>query len=546
MTRAPNKTRISLLIWAALLVIVRLSYAQPPVIKVETADLDPNTVLAAIKAEIANDPSTDGAELSVVGNSKQVRIKVKDKNGNTVERLLPLQANANQNARDIALVAGNLLRNQHAAILALLKGPPSSSTTSPISSNTPTPAVTNSADKATAQPGDPPVPDPSSGQTDQPKQVDQPGPNTNKLVDPETTTKDKPTTDEAAKEHSENTRTASVTSNPLATIDPCKSASTTIPITVDFAPRVGTTSYTGTNINSTVAFHITAGIEESTTHFSFAAVVGIANQSACRFRFAGVADVVHRDLYGVQFTGVTSIARNKVRGLQASGVVNWAGTLSGAQLSSVNRVANDSSGLQAGVLNVANSSFAGLQIGVANLAGNNVNGAQIGLFNVASNADASVGLLNIAYNGRYDFDMWATDTGSVITAIENSAKYTHTILGGGARFSANGPRGILLWGFGARLYQGHLPEIDLDALLYMEPGNNPFQKQHMLSQMKLQAAWPLNKRFAALTGFTYNLLLADDINQTDISIFNETSISSKDHFVRHWFGATLGLRVNIH
>lgn len=108
-------------------------------------------------------------------------------------------------------------------------------------------------------------------------------------------------------------------------------------------------------------------------------------------QIAGVVNVAG-DLYGSQIGGVSNVARNG-SGAQLSGVSNHAGELSGVQI--------------AGAVNTADE-IRGLQLGLVNVAGK-VTGAQIGLINIAEENDgAAIGLLNFAKNGRVQLALWGS------------------------------------------------------------------------------------------------------------------------------------------
>jgi hypothetical protein len=130
--------------------------------------------------------------------------------------------------------------------------------------------------------------------------------------------------------------------------------------------------------------------------------------------FAGLASF-QRDLQGYALSGMVNRSRNVVGG-QLAGVVNSADELSGLQLS--------------GIVNVADR-IRGAQVGLINVAGH-VEGLQLGLVNVAKHVDgAALGLVSIAGNGRAQALLWA----STFMPLNAAAKFTvgafYTQLGGG-------------------------------------------------------------------------------------------------------------------
>ncbi len=112
-------------------------------------------------------------------------------------------------------------------------------------------------------------------------------------------------------------------------------------------------------------------------------------------------------VHGAAIAAVFNSAQN-IRGVQLSGISNFAGKLRGAQIAGVTNIAQDVNGVQvASVTNIARD-VNGVQIGLVNIAGD-VNGAQVGLVNIAKHVHGtSVGLVSIADNGRVQPVFWAS------------------------------------------------------------------------------------------------------------------------------------------
>ncbi|HMR08876.1 MAG TPA: hypothetical protein PKA88_24015, partial [Polyangiaceae bacterium] len=144
---------------------------------------------------------------------------------------------------------------------------------------------------------------------------------------------------------------------------------------------------------------------------------------------AGVSRVQHH-VHGAQFAGIVNWNQGEMRGVSISGAVTWtagnahgftgagafsmtrgtshglmlapvvvAGGLDGVQ-GGVVSVAGAGRGAQAGVVNVTGD-LNGLQLGLLNLGGK-VSGAQIGLINVSDEIDgAPIGLINVSSKTDY-------------------------------------------------------------------------------------------------------------------------------------------------
>ncbi len=129
---------------------------------------------------------------------------------------------------------------------------------------------------------------------------------------------------------------------------------------------------------------------------------------------AGIANF-QRDLGGYAFAGIVNSSRQVVGG-QLAGIANNAAQVSGLQLS--------------GIVNVVDE-IRGTQIGLVNIAGN-VAGLQLGLVNVAKHVDGTaIGLVSVAGNGRAQAVLWA----STFMPLNAAAKFTvgalYTQFGGG-------------------------------------------------------------------------------------------------------------------
>lgn len=121
-----------------------------------------------------------------------------------------------------------------------------------------------------------------------------------------------------------------------------------------------------------------------------------------RLRGVGVSGVLQWNggLEGAQLSGLLNVTRGPARGLSAAGAVNLERDLVGAEIAGAFNHARDIEGLQAaGAVNVARR-VTGLQLGVVNVA-EEVNGVQLGVVNVAKRVKGtSIGVVSVAGNGR--------------------------------------------------------------------------------------------------------------------------------------------------
>ena len=134
------------------------------------------------------------------------------------------------------------------------------------------------------------------------------------------------------------------------------------------------------------------------------------------------AAVVNRNqqLVGAEIGGVLNFGSGQVQGVSVAGAANWHRDVLGLQAAGAFNRARRVEGLQlSGALNIAES-VRGLQLGVVNVAGE-VHGAQIGVLNIAKHVHGtSVGLVSVADNGRLQPVLWV----STLMPINAAMKFT--------------------------------------------------------------------------------------------------------------------------
>lgn len=208
-------------------------------------------------------------------------------------------------------------------------------------------------------------------------------------------------------------------------------------------------------------------------------------------QLSGLISIGGGNLHGASMAGLVDLRGGRVDGAQVSGIFNFAHDVKGMQISAVNRsahleggqfgavnlagdgriaqgaavnVAGDVAGLQVGATNVARN-FDGAQIGVVNVA-RKVRGAQIGVVNVSDEIDgAPVGVVNVSKKGHIRTVAWADARFPVSGGVRFEPNALVTTLGGGydpTRRAAAAEAGI-----GGRLKLGAFFG-DLDALYAFE------------------------------------------------------------------------------
>lgn len=182
-----------------------------------------------------------------------------------------------------------------------------------------------------------------------------------------------------------------------------------------------------------------------------------------------------RAVTGAQVGGALALARGPVTGAMVGGLLTFADRVEGAALSGFLARPHELDGVTiAGFANVSSRVDGVAVAGALNLvdevdgfavAGVNVNrrvrGVQLGLVNLASEIDgAAIGLVNIAGNGRIQPTFWSGSRLPLNAGIKFVAGYAYSELGGS--YSPGQERAASYASVGA-----HVP---LPATLYLEPG----------------------------------------------------------------------------
>jgi len=163
-------------------------------------------------------------------------------------------------------------------------------------------------------------------------------------------------------------------------------------------------------------------------------VAGIVNLGAGDARGVAAAGLVNssRDFEGVQAAGLVNLAA-RFQGVQAAGLLNRSTASEGVQVAGLGNLAGRFQGIQvagafnraaavtgvqtAGAANIAEA-ISGLQIGVVNVA-REVRGMQLGVVNVAKRVDGtSIGLISVAENGRVQPVVWASSAQRLNAAVK--------------------------------------------------------------------------------------------------------------------------------
>jgi hypothetical protein len=366
--------------------------ALPLTLSLTGSKLDPETIRRAIELELkrpvsltkpGSAASGNGAtqSLSVVVHADHtVSVSYHAADGVTRTRSLGLPQDDARSPEVIALLSGNLSRDEAAELLADLAA----------RANTPTSASPDaSATPTTPEPPKPPEPSAPPARKPTPAPVPKPV--------------QKPAPDELLRLPYPAFDLSLV--HPISLIPRSERYLINGELGLVYS-HIGALSGVGLNVMVLRTERYVHGISYATFYNAYGDLRGCA--------VTGVANL-GRDLDGCTVAGVVNQARDG-RGIQVAGFVNIAGKLRGLQLSGVTNIAQE---------------IAGAQIGLVNVAGE-VHGLQIGLVNVAKHVDgASFGLVSMAGNGRVQPVLWASTVMPVNAALKFTVGSFYTQLGAG-------------------------------------------------------------------------------------------------------------------
>lgn len=220
-----------------------------------------------------------------------------------------------------------------------------------------------------------------------------------------------------------------------------------------------------------------AGVTRNLAGIQVAGALALTLEDAAGIQASGAASIVLNDFDGIQFAGAAAITLGRMRGIQASGALNIAGKLAlGGQVAVANYAAElrglqfgtlnlsgSMTGIQAGVVNYADD-VRGVQLGLLNIASGSVHGMQIGLVNLATDADASIGLINIYRDGRTQFRFGMDTAGFLDASLVHGSRITHSIYSVSVNPIAGRSSFALGLGVGARLSITERVHLDIDVL----------------------------------------------------------------------------------
>jgi len=190
-----------------------------------------------------------------------------------------------------------------------------------------------------------------------------------------------------------------------------------------------------------------------------------------------------------------------IEGAQAAVGFNQSVEISGAQLSLVNSTGGGD-GVQGGLVNVAGE-LSGVQLGLVNVGGH-VRGAQIGLVNVADEVDgASIGFVNVVGNARTRLVGWVDSSARGNVGIKYQHGFLFTLISGGYRLNRlMEPQGKLLepaFALGGHLEFGSA-FVELDVQYTFRQANDEDAREKHISRYRATLGYDAVRSFGGFVG----------------------------------------------
>jgi hypothetical protein len=340
----------------------------PVTIKLVSTAIQAEEIRTAIESElrvavrVVDVPPSEGLEVAI--RWRRATVSFRSKQNETTTRSLDLPANSGQAVEVIALLAGNLARDEASELLSRLAPPPSAAT--------PTDAA------ATPESPPPETPAPAPEAKEPPKTSDE------KKPAPKKTEAPKPSPDDLIRG---STAVANLSLyHPVTLIDRTEKRVVNFELGAAYS-RVGAIEGAGFTIGY---LRVEKHVRGAVGTFGYTRVDGDVRG----LQLGGFFTEGHGAIHGLDMANFGALRWGNVEGVQMSGFVGRADDVSGLQLSGLVTLADDVEGAQAALVTVAKG-VRGVQLEFVGVA-QDVRGAQLGLVNVAKSVDFQLGLVNVA------------------------------------------------------------------------------------------------------------------------------------------------------
>lgn len=290
-----------------------------------------------------------------------------------------------------------------------------------------------------------------------------------------------------------------------------------------------------------------AGAAAISTRSSGSQIAGAAVLSGddAGAQFAGALAISGRDA-GTQVSGAMNLARRRA-GVQVAGAVNVAGASTATQVAGALNVSGGTTQTQiAGAVNIAHD-VKGVQIGTFNIA-RRVDGVQVGVVNIGGGNDGvSLGLLNIVPGGRTDLEATLDSEGVGALMLRHGSRRWHNVYGvGGQRISqdlVDGMDDVWMYGLGfGPSWQRGATLVDVEAMGWqVNYGKRHSDDLSLLAQLRLSVSHDLGP-ITLVGGGAVNTFITTDSRQPFLE--RQTSMPETDEVeTKTWLSAFVGVRL---
>lgn len=312
---------------------------------------------------------------------------------------------------------------------------------------------------------------------------------------------------------------------------------------VSFVPGVSTSdSYSKSQISFNIlggyngGFHgielgsVFNGNRYDVSGLQMTGAVNFNQQQTSGLLLSGALNILNTFSGGASFAGAANITKDHAHGLMAAGGINIVRDTRGLNIAPVN-VARNQMGTQLGVLNTAKWQE-GTQIGIINIVGEN-------------NGGTPIGLLSIVKDGRYDVDIWSSETGFINGGLRLGTEEIYNILSIGY----NPFHGDDLWQVGLGIgyhysfnQKGTGLETDLMNYHLNYDGKWTTETSNHI-QWRMHYVHAYTKGVRLFIGPSVNLLITDKelpASHVPYTIYEHSSGSNQ---LRWWIGWSLGFEL---
>jgi hypothetical protein len=303
-----------------------------------------------------------------------------------------------------------------------------------------------------------------------------------------------------------------------------------------------------------------AAIARRGGHYQIAGIAALSESSSSA-QIAGIGAVA-RGSTGLQIGGIGALSGGDA-GTQIGGIGVLSRGRAGVQVGGIGAVANGDASLQiggiatlargtanvqvAGIVNVARE-VRGLQIAPVNIA-RNVEGVQVGVVNVGGSRDGlSFGLINIVPGGRTDLEA-TIDSDQIGTVLfRHGSNRWHNVYGVGAQqVEENGGRADDVWmygfGFGPS-WQRASSRIDLELMGWqVNHGARHSTDVSVLGQLRLSYAHQLGGMAIVAGGVLNSYVSNDRMSPLFLEKATPGETMEEDVTVTVWPSAFVGVRL---